>query len=210
MTNWAIVPVKKLDCSKSRLSDVLSADARRDLICSLLIRTLNILNASEFIENTIVISKDQSVLRLADKEGAYTVEEDSPSELNSALHQATLVTMKYAATGLLILPADLPLLREEDVEKIIVAEDSNRLVVIVPDQHGVGTNALFIRPPGMLNYKFGQDSLLAHKEEAKRVRAEMHVYRLSNIEFDIDDPGDLIRLKNVSLNTQLQEVRGNG
>ena len=40
MTNWAIVPVKNLDDSKSRLSDVLSVDARRELICNLLTRTL--------------------------------------------------------------------------------------------------------------------------------------------------------------------------
>ena len=55
MTNWAIVPVKNLDDSKSRLSDVLSVDARRELICNLLTRTLMMLNGSEFIENTIVI-----------------------------------------------------------------------------------------------------------------------------------------------------------
>ena len=203
MTNWAIVPVKHLDCSKSRLADVLSAHDRQELICNLLIRTLNILTASEFIENTIVISEDETVLRLAVKQGIFTLKEDSPSDLNSALHQATLETISHGATGLLILPADLPLLDKQDVEKMTGTKDSDRMVLIVPDQHGVGTNALFIRPPGMLNYKFGQDSLLAHKEEAKRVRAEMHVYRLSNIEFDIDDPGDLIRLKNVSLNTQL-------
>ncbi|MDP6771801.1 MAG: NTP transferase domain-containing protein, partial [Anaerolineales bacterium] len=139
MTNWAIVPVKNLDHSKSRLSGVLSVDARRELICNLLTRTLMMLNGSEFIENTIVISNDKSVLELADQQGVCTVQEDSPSDLNSALQQATLVTMTYGAQGLLVLPADLPLLTREDVEKIIATEYSDRLVRIVPDQHGVGT-----------------------------------------------------------------------
>ena len=76
MTNWAIVPVKNLDHSKSRLSDVLSVDARRELICNLLTRTLMMLNGSEFIENTIVISNDESVLQLADQQGVCTVQED--------------------------------------------------------------------------------------------------------------------------------------
>ena len=210
MTNWAIVPVKNLDDSKSRLSDVLSVDARRELICNLLTRTLMMLNGSEFIENTIVISNDESVLQLAEQQGVCTVQEDSPSDLNSALQQATLVTMTYGAQGLLVLPADLPLLTREDVEKIIATEYSDRLVRIVPDQHGVGTNALFIRPPGMLRYKFGKDSLSNHKEEAKRVRAELHVYRLSNVEFDIDDPDDIRRLNNVAVNTQQQEVQRHG
>ena len=80
MTNWAIVPVKNLDDSKSRLSDVLSVDARRELICNLLTRTLMMLNGSEVIENTIVISNDESVLQLADKQGVCTVQEDSPSD----------------------------------------------------------------------------------------------------------------------------------
>ena len=210
MANWAIVPVKNLDFSKSRLSDVLSVDARRELICSLLLSTLSALNESELIENTIVISNDKSVLQLADNQEVMTVQEDSPYNLNSALHQATLVTLTHGATGLLVLPADLPLLTREDVEKIVYVEDSNRLVRIVPDQHGVGTNALFIRPPGMLRYKFGKDSLSNHKEEAKRVRAELHVYRLSNVEFDIDDPDDLRRLNNVAVNTQQQEVQRHG
>ncbi|MFL2651225.1 MAG: 2-phospho-L-lactate guanylyltransferase [Anaerolineales bacterium] len=210
MANWAIVPVKNLDISKSRLSDVLSVDARRELICSLLLSTLSALNESELIENTIVISNDKSVLQLADNQEVMTVQEDSPYDLNSALHQATLVTLTHGATGLLVLPADLPLLTREDVEKIVYVEDSNRLVRIVPDQHGVGTNALFIRPPGMLRYKFGKDSLSNHKEEAKRVRAELHVYRLSNVEFDIDDPDDLRRLNNVAVNTQQQEVQRHG
>ena len=198
MANWAIVPVKNLDFSKSRLSDVLSVDARRELIWSLLVRTLSALNESELIENTIVISNDKSVLQLADNQEVMTVQEDSPYNLNSALHQATLVTLTHGATGLLVLPADLPLLTREDVEKIVYEEDSNRLVRIVPDQHGVGTNALFIRPPGVLRYKFGKDSLSNHKWEAKRIKAKLHVYRLSNVEFDVDDPDDLRRLKNVA------------
>ncbi|MBH27913.1 MAG: 2-phospho-L-lactate guanylyltransferase [Chloroflexi bacterium] len=202
MANWAIVPVKNLDISKSRLSDVLSADARRDLISSLLLSTLRTLNESELIENTIVISNDRSVLLLADKQAVFTVQEDSPSDLNSALHQATSVTLAHGATGLLVLPSDLPLLTIADVEKIVDADDSNRLVRIVPDQHGVGTNALFIRPPGVLRYKFGRDSLSSHKVEAKRIKAKLHVYRLSNVAFDIDDPDDLRRLQNVVLNTQ--------
>ena len=45
--------------------------------------------------------------------------------------------MTYGAQGLLVLPADLPLLTREDVEKIIATEYSDRLVRIVPDQHGV-------------------------------------------------------------------------
>ncbi|MEE3227537.1 MAG: 2-phospho-L-lactate guanylyltransferase, partial [Chloroflexota bacterium] len=171
---------------------------------------LMMLNGSEFIENTIVISNDESVLQLADQQGVCTVQEDSPSDLNSALQQATLVTMTYGAQGLLVLPADLPLLTREDVEKIIATEYSDRLVRIVPDQHGVGTNALFIRPPGMLRYKFGKDSLSNHKEEAKRVGAELYVYRLSNVEFDLDEPDDFRRLNNVAVNTQQQEVQRHG
>ena len=209
MNNWAIVPVKHLNCSKSRLSDVLSAQDRQDLIRNLLLRTLNMLTESEFIENIIVISKDDSVLRLAANQGVSIVKEDSHSDLNSALHQATLVTMSLGATGLLILPADLPLLVKRDVEKMIVVKDSDRVVMIVPDQHGVGTNALFVRPPGMLRYQFGQGSLKAHKQEANRLKAELYICRLPNVEFDIDDPEDLRRLKHMALHTQ-QEVQGHG
>ena len=92
---------------------------------------------------------------------------------------------------------------------MIVVKDSDRVVMIVPDQHGVGTNALFVRPPGMLRYQFGQGSLKAHKQEANRLKAELYICRLPNVEFDIDDPEDLRRLKHMALHTQ-QEVQGHG
>ncbi len=58
MSMWAIVPVKPLRHGKSRLSGVLSEEARTELNISLLSHTLNVLNQVEEISNTLVVSRD--------------------------------------------------------------------------------------------------------------------------------------------------------
>jgi 2-phospho-L-lactate guanylyltransferase len=119
MTLWAIVPVKPLRRGKSRLSDVLSPDERADLNRSLLVHTLETLTAISEIEHVLVISRDQSALALAREHGARTVQENGAPELNVALARATLVAKNYATRGVLIVPADLPLITPEDVHAML-------------------------------------------------------------------------------------------
>jgi 2-phospho-L-lactate guanylyltransferase len=107
-----------------------------------------LLARSAFIERTLVISSDDSVLQMARELGAFTVNEPSASDLNVALQKATEVAVLYGATSLLVLPSDLPLLGEDDVKTLTDVNGCDRTVVVAPDRHGTGTNALFVRPPG--------------------------------------------------------------
>jgi 2-phospho-L-lactate guanylyltransferase len=72
-----------------------------------------------------------------------------------ALHRATMVAQMYSAQGVLILPSDLPLLSKEDVTRIIDLSLEPPVVVIAPDRRNEGTNALLIRPTGLISYQFG-------------------------------------------------------
>ena len=110
MALWAIVPVKPLRRGKSRLSGVLSPEERNDLNRRLLTHTLETLSAIPDIEQVLVISRDQAALSLAREHGARTVLENGAPELNVALARATIVVKNYATRGLLIVPADLPLI----------------------------------------------------------------------------------------------------
>ena len=68
-------------------------------------------------------------------------------------------------------------------------------MVLAADRHGSGTNALFVRPPGLLRYRFGGSSLAAHQEQARVQGVSVRVYRLPGVEFDVDEPADLGRLQ---------------
>ena len=65
MIIWAIIPVKPLRDSKSRLAHILSSDQRADLTSRLLGRTLDTLNDVMAITQTLVVSRDPAALKVA-------------------------------------------------------------------------------------------------------------------------------------------------
>ena len=116
---WAIVPVKPLRESKSRLSGVLTPDERAELTSFLLQRTLRILRQIAAIDQVMVVSRDPAVLKIARQSHAVTLVEGSRPGLNVALLRAAYVAAAQRATSLLILPSDLPLLTVADVEMML-------------------------------------------------------------------------------------------
>jgi 2-phospho-L-lactate guanylyltransferase len=195
MTYWAIVPVKPLRRAKSRLAGVLTDEERASLSQHLLQHTLEVLGGILEIERTLVVSRDSHALALARKYGARTLTERGTPELNQALVRATMVAKEYGATGVLILPADLPLLKIEDVKTLIEASRDPPVVVLVPDRHGEGTNALLVRPSGLIEYDFGPDSFQRHQEQAKALGARIEIRSIPSLGLDLDLPEDLEYLR---------------
>lgn len=191
MTLWAIVPVKPLRRGKSRLAGVLDEDERVDLNRRLLSHTLDTLSAIPEIEHVLVVSRDPEVLALARDHGARTVQENGAPELNIALTRATILVKNYNIHGILIVPADLPMLSAEDVRIMLEHTNDPPVVVIAPDRHNEGTNALLVCPPGLIHYDFGHGSFQRHCEQAVRVGARLEVVELPSISLDVDLPEDL-------------------
>ncbi len=205
MTYWAIVPVKPLRRSKSRLASVLSDEERASLSQNLLQHTLKVLNEIPEIERSLVVSRDSRALALARQQGARTLTERGSPELNRALVRATVVAKEYGAAGVLVLPADLPLLAKEDVQSLIEAAQHPPVVVLVPDRHGTGTNAMLVRPSGLIEYDFGPDSFLRHQEHARAVGARLEIRMLPSLGLDLDLPEDLDYLRDeLDLNPDFQ------
>jgi 2-phospho-L-lactate guanylyltransferase len=195
MTLWAIVPVKPLRTAKSRLSTVLTRDEREILSQRMLINTLDLLRGVKGIERTLVVSRDSKALSIARQHGARTVAEHGAPELNNALIRATVVAQQYDISGVLIIPADLPLLTMGDVEKLICSAKDPPVVVIAPDRHGSGTNALLSSPPGLIEYDFGVDSFERHVARAKAAGVRFVVCEIPSIGLDVDLPEDLEYLR---------------
>jgi len=192
MTIWAIVPVKPLRRGKSRLAGTLTEDERTELNRQLLAHTLDTLKNTPEIEQTLVISRDPQALAVARDHDARTVLEDGSPHLNTALERATVVAKVYATSGVLILPADLPLISQEDIQKLVsTANKYERVVVITPDRHKEGTNALLISPAGIIEYDFGPQSFSRHCELARKAGARLEICTLPSIELDLDLPEDL-------------------
>lgn len=191
MTYWAVVPVKPLKRGKSRLSSVLSVEERADLNRRLLVHTLSVLAAIPEIEQTMVISRDQSALALARDFGARTVTENGAPHLNIALARATAVVKNFAARGVLIVPADLPLLTSEDIRAILSLAVKPPVVVVAPDRRRQGTNALLVSPVGLIDFEFGPDSFERHSRRAIEAGARLEICELPSLALDMDLPEDL-------------------
>ena len=194
MTLWAIVPVKPLRRGKSRLAGTLSDDERAQLNENLLNHTLETLSGLKELEQVLVVSRDPHALTIARKHGARTVREDGQPHLNTALTRATVVAKVHATSGVLILPADLPLLSQTDILSLIERATNPPVVVIAPDRHEKGTNALLMSPAGLIEYDFGDGSYHRHCQRAKKAGARLEIVNLPSLSLDLDLPEDLALL----------------
>ncbi len=197
MTLWAIVPVKPLRRGKSRLAGTLNEDERTELNRALLQHTLETLSELKEIDGVLVVSRDPNALTIARNHGARTVQEDGQPELNTALKRATIVAQVYATRGVLVLPADLPLITRDDILALIQRATEPPVVVIAPDRHKKGTNALLISPPGLIEYDFGENSFQRHCELIKRAGARLEIVDLPSLGLDLDLPEDFEIIKNL-------------
>ena len=191
MTIWAIVPVKPLNLGKSRLAGTISEDDRINLNTKLLVHTLNTLSELPQIGQVLVISRDSNVLSISRDLGAKTVLENGSPQLNTALTRATVFAQLHAIHGVLILPADLPLLSKSDILSLIKVGVNPPVVVISPDRRNEGTNALLISPAGLIDYDFGPNSFERHCRLANLAEARLEIVDLPSLAFDLDIPEDL-------------------
>jgi 2-phospho-L-lactate guanylyltransferase len=191
MSVWAIIPVKPLSRAKSRLADALSPDERKQLSEMWFRRVLLAVTGAPQVAGTLVISRDTHALAIARDMGAHTVQESGAPELNTALMRATQVVGGWRGGAVLILPADLPLVTSEDVSAMIELGQDPLTVVIATDSHEDGTNALMIRPPGIIPYAYGSGSYQRHMALAKEAGATVKVYHSERLALDIDVPADL-------------------
>lgn len=197
MSLWAIVPVKPIRRGKSRLAPVLTEEDRTKLNLSLLNHVLSVLTEVPAVNQILVISRDSAVLSTARDYGAKTLQEDSTSNLNRALERATTMAQIYETREIIILPADLPLITALDVSDFLSQAGDPPEMLIAPDRHGTGTNALYINPIGKIKYRYGENSFQLHREQAIKNGFKIKEWVNPSFGFDLDVPEDLALLQEI-------------
>jgi 2-phospho-L-lactate guanylyltransferase len=185
----ALIPVKSLEHVKSRLSETLDLAHRIQLIEETLRRLVHVLRAEPRVERIVVVTRDASVTEWMHSR-AIDVVSESGRGLNAALAEARDAITPCEA--LLILPADVAAVSAHDVAALIDAAETAACpaVVIAPDRHEHGTNALLLRPPGAIDFSFGPDSCRLHIAAAEHSGAQVCVYRSESLGLDLDLPED--------------------
>jgi 2-phospho-L-lactate guanylyltransferase len=68
-------------------------------------------------------------------------------------------------------------------------------VLVVPDRHGTGTNALVVAPPDAIQPAFGPGSRVRHEALAAAARVPCEVETLASLGLDLDTPDDLTAIR---------------
>lgn len=192
MNVHAVVPVKDLREAKSRLRSILGPEVRAGLALRMMDCVLSALYGAG-VGNVSVVSPDGTVLDLASKYGATSLLQESGG-LNLALEEGRKWAMESGASALLVLPADLPLLKPDDVRELLNEPDGGSSVIIAPDDARSGTNALLLRPPDTLPFFFGSGSFEEHLRAARKRGLGVRIVERPGIAFDLDTRTDLARL----------------
>ncbi|MCP4358168.1 MAG: 2-phospho-L-lactate guanylyltransferase [Chloroflexi bacterium] len=191
MAIWAIIPVKSLQHTKSRLTAVLSASERAHLTSHLLTRLLIILDNTPEVAQIIVVSRDETIGRVARQHNAIPLVESPEAKLNAAVHTGVNFAAAQGARQLLILPSDLPFLTRDDVAVVCAPLPSTSpSLIICPDRHQRGTNALCLPSDCSFQFQFGPDSFQQHLQEARRGRLTPHIIHTPGWQFDLDTVED--------------------
>jgi 2-phospho-L-lactate guanylyltransferase len=191
----AIVPVRSLEGSKSRLGGQLDAEEREALVAGLLVHTIRAARDAQAVTAVVVVSSDPAVRATAVAEGVAALPQ-SGSGLNGALQDGRAWAMGHDGSALLVLPADLPLIAADEVDALLrraaaSAREGDPLVALVPDRHGTGTNALIVAPPAAIPFAFGHASRRRHEEAARHAGARF-VEIDGPLTTDLDTPDDLL------------------
>lgn len=201
-----VIPVRGLEGAKSRLGEVLDAEERRELVELLLRRTVAVARVAPGVDVVAVVSPDPAALAAARSSGALAIAQHTAG-LNHSIVEAR-ESLRGRAERLVVLPGDLPGVSADDVAALLLAADmapgaeggtpaSRRgIVVLAPDRHGRGTNALVLDPPDVIDPAFGSDSRAAHAARAAEAGAA-YVEVRDRLEIDVDTPDDLLLVESL-------------
>jgi 2-phospho-L-lactate guanylyltransferase len=178
---WLFVLARDPASAKTRLGPLLSPAARADLAAAMLDDVVAATRDVRFAKR-IVVTESAAVRRIA--RGLDTLDVP-PSGTNGAARAALRASDGVRA---LLLVADVPLLGRSDLEALL---DVVAPVVIAPDRHRRGTNALELAPPSVIAPAFGRESFRVHRERAARAQARVRIVRSPGLATDIDSPDDL-------------------
>ncbi len=186
----ALVPVKQLASSKSRLLPYLGRSAVERLSIAMLRDLLEALQSVPLLDPIVVVTPDPDVAEVAREAGAETLLCSLPG-LNPSIEHAAEAVASGTGDAVLVVLGDVAGARAADIETLLGAVPE-RGVALAPSCDG-GTSALLRRPRDIIAASFGPDSAELHRNLALRADVPLEEIPLDSLAIDIDEPEDLER-----------------
>ncbi|MGI8903166.1 MAG: NTP transferase domain-containing protein [Solirubrobacteraceae bacterium] len=218
MPTFAILPIKFLAAAKQRLAYELSPGPRQALAEAMYADVLVALRRST-VDQVLVVTADHGAQQIAAGHGASVLQAPERGH-DDAATLGIGAALEAGADRALLVPGDCPLLSVAELDGLLArpapggsavggsatggwvpgalaAGGSMRggSVLIVPDRHRTGTNALLLSPPDSLAPAFGPDSRTRHAANAESAGARHEIVEVASLALDIDTPEDLATLE---------------
>ncbi len=186
----ALLPVKKLEESKSRLLARLSDRTRQALTIAMFEDVVDALAATAGIERIAVTTPDATVAECARAAGVEVILRPEPG-LNEALEDGRKRLAPNGDVDLLFVLGDVAGALPGDFERLLqAAQEQPPGVWLAPSMDG-GSSAVLHHPAGVIDCWFGRESARRHREAAAKAGVVYREIELPSLEIDLDAPEDL-------------------
>lgn len=200
---WVLVlPVKRLDRAKTRLSAVAGA-LRPDLAAAMALDTAEAVLACPAVAGLVAVTADHSLRTSLEALGADTVPDGAGAGINAALRSGARVgAARFPQVRLAALPADLPALRPEELARALQASLPYD-AAFLPDAECRGTTLLLAASVEHFQPAYGRASRSAH---SGRGAHELPLAGVASLRRDVDTGADLRAARGLGLGPRTRAV----
>lgn len=209
----ALIPVKRLEESKSRLLPELPDAKRQALTLAMLEDLIESLSNTPGIDRIAVTTPDLVVAEHARAAGAEILMREEPG-LNAALDDGRRRLAVADGDSFLIVLGDVAGATSADFRRLLdaAATSESAGVWLAPSSDG-GTSALLQRPAIAIPCCFGRNSASRHREAAEKSDVAFSEIELDSLSIDLDQSEDLRAFMKTNFGgprtrTLLEEVLG--
>lgn len=192
MSVVVVLPVKRFDLAKRRLGDGgLRPSDRVALATGMLTDVLETLKLTSNVDDVVVVTRERNAEVLARTYGAQVIPDDAAGGHSEAAALGVAWALDEGAFHVLVLAGDVPTVSAEEIDELVRELSDGPEVIVIPDRHGTGTNALLLTPPDIIAPSFGDGSRARHERLAEEAGATVRTDEIASFMLDIDTPEDL-------------------
>ena len=189
MKTVAIIPVKSFSKAKTRLT--ISPEKTIDVCKLMLDEVLQTISITKKIDNTIIVSRDQSAFDIGKKFGVIEVFDELESGVNNAITLADEYISDSEFDTSIILPQDIPFFNSSDLDNLFSFFQRKNSVIIVPSRQFNGTNSLIRNPSRIMTTRYDEGTYKSHLDEAKCNNIDFSLVLIRRLMLDIDRQIDI-------------------
>jgi 2-phospho-L-lactate guanylyltransferase len=187
-----VIPIKRFEKSKTRLSSYLGFNQRKILTELLLLDTLDKVSK---LKNTqsILVSSEKLKLPSRFDDTVILNEKNGNSSVNHAIKLANRFIESNQFEESVIIPIDLPLMSVNDLEAVInYSKDFNNGICIVPSKRYDGTNILLRKPNLIIDTFYDDNSFYNHVKAATEKEKIVKIFNFESLMIDLDTFEDVV------------------